>query len=129
MKDIICEVCDRSFKSASGLASHRRLVHRSTIGKRGGSPKAQPDLDELVKRLRAVESELDDWRSGRIVFPFNPELHTRDEESAARLEEYVKARVQNLSEIEVKELARKYKLWPPPDPGRKLRAFMPTGGL
>ncbi len=129
MKDITCEACSRSFKSASGLANHRRTAHGAAAGKGGDSAKGRVTADKLAERLRAVESELEDWRSGRIVLPFDPELHVRDEESAARLEAYVRERVDALGEIEVKALARKYKLWPPPDPGARLRSYVPTGGL
>lgn len=129
MKDTTCEACSRSFKSASGLTNHRRTAHGAAAGKGGASAKGRLTADKLAERLRAVESELEDWRSGRIVLPFDPELHASNEESAARLEAYVRERVDGLGEIEVKALARKYKLWPPPDPGARLRSYVPTGGL
>ncbi len=124
-----CGVCGRDFKNASGLAGHHRLAHGVSAGAQGESEKGSTRKGELADRLAALERELEDWRSGRIVLPFDPELHTRDEESAARLEAYVRERVDGLGEIEVKALARKYNLWPPPDPGRKLRSYVPTGGL
>jgi hypothetical protein len=79
--------------------------------------------------MKELRKELEDWRSGRIVIAFDPDLYDKDADSAAKLEAYVKARVEALTEDEVKDLARKYRLWPPPDPGRRLRAYVPTGGV
>lgn len=124
-----CGVCGRDFKNASGMTGHRRLAHGVPAGARGESVQGSTRKGELADRLAALEQELEDWRSGRIVLPFDPELHTRDEDSAAKLESYVQARIEDLTEVEVKRLARKYNLWPLPDPGRKLRSYVPTGGL
>jgi len=136
-KDFRCEICGRGFVRKSSLSRHIQLRHPANPGEpaaQDADVRAKPDAPN--SRIQALERELDDWRSGRKLLPFDAELYAKNPESAPKLEAYVKQRIQSLSKYEVLTLAEKYKLlateedeeeWSP-DPGTKLRAYLPTGG-
>jgi len=136
VKDFQCEICGRAFASESSLTRHLQLEHpANSVERVPQDASIQAKLDALTSRIRALEIELADWRSGRKLLPFDAELHTKNPDSAPRLEAYVKERIQALSKYEVLTLAEKHKLLPiqddeewAPDEGIKLRAYLPTGG-
>jgi hypothetical protein len=98
----------------SEIASLRKQLRntRASIPGAGG---------DVLDRLAEVEKELEDWRSGRIAIPFDPEVHARDRRSAEKLEAYVHLMIQELGEDQVRELAVRHGLLPPPDLGANSR--------
>jgi chromosome segregation ATPase len=99
-------------ESIEALRSEIASLRKQLRNTRANTPGVDGDV---LDRLAEVERELEDWRSGRIALPFDPEAHARDQRSTERLEAYVHSRIQELGTDEVRELAVRQGLWPRSD--------------
>jgi hypothetical protein len=100
--------------SIEALRSEIASLRKQLRNTRANTPGVDGDV---LDRLAEIERELEDWRSGRIALPFDPEVHAGDQKSREKLEAYVHSRIQELGTDEVRELAVRHGLWPPTDAG------------
>jgi DNA repair exonuclease SbcCD ATPase subunit len=79
----------------------------------------QAEVETLKSQLAETQSQLQQWLSGELHHEFSPEAYANCPDCGPKLQTHIIGKVQealtNLSPKQAKEIARRYKLWPPPD--------------